>query len=109
AAGAAPAVGLWPLFLIFLKVGAVLFGGGYVLFAFLRADLVVRRHWLTEQQLLDAIAVGQLTPGPITTAATFIGYILRDADGQPLGLAGAPVATGAIFLPAVILVGLSGP
>jgi chromate transporter len=111
AAGAAStaALGLWPLFLIFLKVGAVLFGGGYVLFAFLRADLVERRHWLTEQQLLDAIAVGQLTPGPISTTATFIGYILRDGNNEPLGPVGALVATIAIFLPAFLLVALSGP
>jgi chromate transporter len=102
-------VGLWPMFLVFLKVGAVLFGGGYVLFAFLRADLVERRHWLTEQQLLDAIAVGQLTPGPVSTAATFIGFILPDADRQPYGFTGALVATVAIFLPAFLLVGLSGP
>ena len=103
------AVGLWPMFLVFLKVGAVLFGGGYVLFAFLRADLVERRHWLTEQQLLDAIAVGQLTPGPVSTAATFIGFILPNEDRQPYGLVGALVATVAIFLPAFLLVGVSGP
>jgi chromate transporter len=106
---ATPAVGLWPVFLIFLKVGAVLFGGGYVLFAFLRADLVERRRWLTEQQLLDAIAVGQITPGPISTAATFIGYIVPGADEQPLGVLGALVATVAIFLPGFVLVALSGP
>jgi len=109
ATATAAGVGLWPMFLIFLKVGAVLFGGGYVLFAFLRADLVERRHWLTEQQLLDAIAVGQLTPGPVSTTATFIGFILRDADNEPLGIIGALVATVAIFLPAFLLVGLSGP
>jgi chromate transporter len=107
--GSTAAVGLGPLFLVFLKVGAVLFGGGYVLFAFLHADLVERRHWLTEQQLLDAIAVGQLTPGPVSTTATFIGYILRDGNQEPLGPVGALVATVAIFLPAFLLVALSGP
>ena len=68
AAGAS--VGLWPIFLIFAKIGSVLFGSGYVLLAFLRADLVERYHWLTQQQLLDAVAVGQVTPGPVFTTAT---------------------------------------
>jgi chromate transporter len=103
AAGAALApagIGLWPLFGIFLKVGAVLFGSGYVLLAFLRADLVTRLHWLTERQLLDAVAVGQVTPGPVFTTATFVGYVLR-------GVPGAAVATLGIFLPAFVFVGLS--
>lgn len=94
--------GLWPLFLFFLKVGAVLFGSGYVLLAFLRADLVDRWQWLTEAQLLDAIAVGQFTPGPVFTTATFIGYLLA-------GLPGATVATVGIFLPAFFFVAISGP
>jgi chromate transporter len=98
---AAP-VGLWPLFLFFLKIGSVLFGSGYVLLAFLRSDLVERWHWMTNSQLLDAVAVGQVTPGPVFTTATFIGYVL---GGPP----GAIVATIGIFLPSFILVAISGP
>jgi chromate transporter len=94
--------GLWPLFLVFLKIGSVLYGSGYVLLAFLRSDLVERRGWLTEGQLLDAVAIGQVTPGPVFTTATFIGYVLG-------GLPGALVATLGIFLPAFVFVGLTGP
>jgi chromate transporter len=94
--------GIVPLFWFFLKVGSVLFGSGYVLLAFLRADLVERWGWLTEAQLLDAVAVGQITPGPVFTTATFIGYVL----GGPLA---ATVATVAIFLPAFLFVALSSP
>lgn len=101
-AGAATAFGLWPLFLFFLKVGAVLYGSGYVLLAFLRSDLVERFGWLTESQLLDAIAVGQMIPGPVFTTATFIGYVLG-------GLPAAAVATLGIFLPAFFFVAISGP
>jgi chromate transporter len=101
-ATAAASIGLWPLFLFFLKVGSVLFGSGYVLLAFLRRDLVERWHWLTNEQLLDAIAVGQVTPGPVFTTATFIGYLLA-------GPAGACAATIGIFLPAFIFVAVSGP
>lgn len=102
-AGAAAApFGFWPLFLFFLKVGSVLFGSGYVLLAFLRGDLVDRWHWLTNAQLLDAIAVGQVTPGPVFTTATFIGYVLA-------GPRGATVATLGIFLPAFFFVAISGP
>ena len=100
-AGVAP-FGLTSLFLVFLKIGSVLFGSGYVLLAFLRADLVVRRGWLTEGQLLDAVAVGQITPGPVFTTATFVGYLLG-------GFWGAAVATVGIFLPAFVFVALSGP
>ena len=99
---AAASFGLWPLFLFFLKVGSVLYGSGYVLLAFIRSDLVERWHWLTETQLLDAIAVGQVTPGPVFTTATFIGYVLG-------GTRGALVATVGIFLPAFVFVAASGP
>ena len=93
---------LGTLFWFFLKVGAVLFGSGYLLLAFLRADLVGHWHWLTENQLLDAVAVGQFTPGPVFTTATFIGYIL---GGPKAALA----ATVGIFLPSFLLVAVSGP
>jgi chromate transporter len=96
------AFGLVPLFLFFLKTGAVLFGSGYVLLAFLRADLVQRWHWLSEAQLLDAVAAGQVTPGPVFSTATFIGYLLG-------GLGGATLATVGIFLPAFFFVAISGP
>jgi chromate transporter len=102
AAAAASSVTLPGLFWVFLKTGSVLFGSGYVLLAFLRADLVERLNWLTEAQLIDAIAVGQVTPGPVFTTATFIGYVLA-------GPSGALVATLGIFLPAFIFVALSGP
>jgi chromate transporter len=101
-AGGLYSVPLWPLFLLFLKIGSVVFGSGYVLLAFLRDDLVTRLHWLTESQLLDAVVVGQFTPGPVFTTATFIGYVLA-------GGAGAAVATIAVFLPGFLLVAVSGP
>jgi len=90
------------LFLFFLKVGAVLFGSGYVLLAFIRTDLVDRLRWLSEAQLLDAVAVGQVTPGPVFTTATFIGYLLG-------GFRGAVVATLGIFIPSFFFVSISGP
>ncbi len=95
-------VTLGKLFLVFLKAGGLLFGSGYVLLAFLRTDLVVRLGWLTEGQLLDAIAVGQFTPGPVFTTATFVGYVLA-------GHGGALLATLGIFLPAFVFVALTAP
>ncbi len=90
------------MFLIFLKIGSVLFGSGYVLIAFLQGDFVDRLHWLTRGQLLDAVAVGQFTPGPVFCTATFIGYLMGSTTG-------AIVATIGIFLPAFFFVAISGP
>ena len=103
-AGAAVPAGftLWALFLNFLKIGSVLYGSGYVLLAFMRADFVERLGWLSDRQLLDAIAIGQVTPGPVFTTATFVGYILA-------GTPGALVATLGIFLPAFVFVAISTP
>jgi len=95
-------VGLGRLFLLFLKIGSVLYGSGYVLLAFLRSDLVVQLGWLTDQQLLDAIAIGQFTPGPVFTTATFVGFV---AGGWP----GAILATVGIFLPSFIFVAAISP
>lgn len=100
-AGTAKATWL-QVFLVFLKLGSVLYGGGYVLLAFLQRDLVERTHWLTSQQLLDAVAIGQLTPGPLFTTATFIGYLLA-------GNAGAIAGTVGIFLPAFALIAIVNP
>ena len=100
AAGGATPVGIVPAFLYFLKVGAVLFGSGYVLLAVLRADLVVRLHWLTDAQLLDAVAVSQATPGPFFTVATFIGYVFG-------GWKGAALTTVGMFLPAFVYVAVT--
>jgi chromate transporter len=101
AASLGNAIGPVSLGLTFLKLGVVVFGSGYVLLAFLRDDLVNRLHWITEQQLLDAITAGQVTPGPVFATATFIGYLLR-------GWSGALIATVAIFLPSFFLAGAVG-
>ena len=101
-ASAAAPYSLSGLFLIFLKIGSILYGSGYVLLAFLHADFVVHFGWLTEQQLIDAIAIGQVTPGPLFTTATFIGYLLG-------GTVGAIAATVAIFLPSFVFVAISNP
>ena len=101
-AQAATPVSLGTLFLTFLKIGGLLYGSGYVLLAFLRNDFVERLGWLTDKQLLDAVAIGQVTPGPVFTTATFIGYILAGAPG-------ALVATIGIFLPSFLFVALTNP
>src|SRR5437870_10515745 len=90
------------LFLAFLKIGSVVFGSGYVLLAFLRSEFVDRLHWLTDKQLIDAVAVGQFTPGPVFTTATFIGYLVG-------GWQGAILATVAIFLPSFFFVAIVYP
>ena len=100
-ATAAGSVGLFAMAVVFVKIGLAVFGSGYVLLAFLRAEFVERLGWLTERQLLDAVAAGQLTPGPVFTTATFIGYLIAGAKG-------AMVATLSVFAPAFILVGISG-
>ena len=102
AATVAVPVSLLRLFLSFLKIGAAVFGSGYVLLAFLRVEFINKLHWLTEKQLLDAVAVGQFTPGPVFTTATFIGYLVA-------GMKGAVLATLGIFLPGFLLVAVSGP
>lgn len=101
AAEAAVSLGLAGIFWSFLKMGLVVFGSGYVLVAFLGAELVAPGY-ITEQELLDAIAIGQLTPGPLFTTATFLGYLMA-------GIPGAVVATVGIFLPALVLVGVAHP
>lgn len=98
--------------LFFLKVGATLFGSGYVLASFLHSGLVEQHKWLTEQQLLDAISVGQITPGPLLTTATFIGFVLgaqKFSGGTSGGILGGVVATVAIFLPSFLFICILGP
>ncbi|MGA2645192.1 MAG: chromate efflux transporter [Candidatus Sulfotelmatobacter sp.] len=101
AVAAAVPIRLGRLFLSFLKIGSLVFGSGYVLLAFLRSEFVDHLHWLTEKQLIDSVAVGQFTPGPVFTTATFIGYLL---DGLP----GAIFATLGIFIPGFVFVAVSG-
>jgi chromate transporter len=92
----------WQLFLLFLRIGATLYGSGYVLIAFIQSDLVDRLGWLTEGELLDAVAVGQFTPGPVSSTATFVGYLIG-------GWGGAVLATVGIFLPAFVVVAIANP
>lgn len=97
-----PKVALVPLFLVFLKIGAILFGSGYVLVAYLQGELVEGLKWINEAVLLDAIAIGQMTPGPVLTTSTFVGYYLS-------GLSGAIVATLGMFLPSFFFVAVTSP
>lgn len=90
-------IGLSSIAIVFLKLGVIVFGSGYALLAFLQADLVDKRHWVTATQLLDAVTAGQITPGPVFTTATFLGFLLH-------GYSGAFVATGAIFMPSFFMV-----
>jgi chromate transporter len=101
APGRLRAVPLPELFLVCTKIGATLFGSGYVLIAYLRTE-IVGRGWLEDARLLDAVAVGQITPGPVSTAATFVGYLLA-------GLPGAAVASLGMFLPSFVFVAATGP
>jgi len=102
AGAAVPAsAGLFSIILVFLKLGVVVFGSGYVLLAFLQTDLVDRLHWVTQSQLLDAVTAGQVTPGPVFATATFLGYLTH-------GYSGAAAATAAIFLPSFFMAALVG-
>ena len=110
-AQAASEPALWQLALFFLKVGATLIGSGYLLISYLQNDLVSQFGWLTPRQLVDAIAVGQMTPGPVFTTAAFVGYVIRAGPAGDIarGTIGAAVCALAIFLPSFVIVGLMGP
>ncbi len=110
-AQAASEPSLWQLALFFLKVGATLIGSGYLLISYLQNDLVSQFGWLTPRQLVDAIAVGQMTPGPVFTTAAFVGYVIRAGPAGDIarGTIGAAVCALAIFLPSFVIVGLMGP
>lgn len=108
-AACAAAVALWQVGLYFLQIGAVLYGTGYVLFAYLQGGLVDQYGWLTQQELIDAIAAGQLTPGPLVTTATFVGYLLGNRLGPAKAVLGAATATAAIVLPGLLLVAAINP
>ena len=110
-AQAASEPSLWQLALFFLKVGATLIGSGYLLISYLQNDLVSQFGWLTPRQLIDAIAVGQMTPGPVFTTAAFVGYVIRAGPAGDIarGTIGAAVCALAIFLPSFVIVGLMGP
>lgn len=109
-AGIATWTTLGQLALFFLKVGAVLYGTGYVLIAYLQGGLVREYGWLSDDQLLDAIAIGQFTPGPILSTATFVGYVVMAAGGNRwMAFAGAGVATAAVFLPSFVFVAITNP
>jgi len=95
-------IALSTLFLVFFKIGAVLYGSGYVLLAFLEADFVQTLGWITTQQLIDVVALGQVTPGPLLTTATSIGYLVA-------GIPGAVIATVGIFLPSFVIVAAVNP
>jgi chromate transporter len=101
-ATAATTVPLWKLAVFFLKVAAVMYGGGYVLVAYLEGDIVGDYGWLTHQQLLDAVAIGQITPGPMLSTATFVGYLVA-------GIPGATVATLGMLVPCFLFVAVANP
>jgi len=109
ACAAAIAVPLWQIGLYFLQIGAVLYGSGYVLVAYLQGGLVDELGWLSQQELFDAVAAGQLTPGPLVTTATFVGYLLGNRSGPAEAVLGAATATAAIILPGLILVAIVNP
>jgi len=109
ACAATGAVAIWQIGLYFLQIGAVLYGSGYVLVAYLQGGLVDELGWLSQQELFDAVAAGQLTPGPLVTTATFVGYLLGNRSGAAAAVLGAAAATAAIILPGLVLVAIVNP